>query len=152
MTIHILRHADAIRQKPRPLSGLGIEQAHQIGIKLANPECEHLILTSPYHRTSQTADIIAMYVDTISVETLDLLREHESGEVREMMIIRARTALEIISSLHKFNPIVISHRAVIQAMVSEFYPVSPERIECPKAGGFILSTNGITNSITEWRL
>jgi len=132
------------RRPPRELNPHGIEQAHRVGEALAELGYRHLILSSPYARTLQTAKIIAEHVDVIAVESLEILREYEAPESLHEMIKRAYIALDIACDLYKFNPIIISHREPIRAMASPIFSRPMKEISVPKAGGFILHFDGLS--------
>ncbi len=73
MHLLLIRHAEALPaaagqpDASRPLSAAGEQQAHHLARFLHRIQhCPQLILTSPYRRARQTADIIA----TISSETV----------------------------------------------------------------------------------
>ena len=138
----VLRHGDTDgRSSHRGLNPHGIEQAHRVGEALAELGYRHLILSSPYVRTRQTAEIIAEHVDVISLECLHILREHEGGESRDEMRERAWIALQIACGLFRFNPIVISHREPIRAMVATVFNKNPKNLRAitvPNVGGFVL--------------
>ena len=140
--VFVLRHADMFRKEPRELNPHGIEQAHSMGKALAELGHRHLILSSPYVRTMQTAGIIAEYVNVISVESLDILREYEKEEPLDDMRERAEIALQIACALFRLNPIIVSHREPIRAMMAGVFNKDLRKIAVPKAGGFVLNFDG----------
>ena len=142
--VFVLRHADMFREEPRELNPHGIEQAHRVGKTLAQLGYRHLVLSSPYARTMQTAQIIAEHVNVISVESLDILREYESGESLVEMRERAEIALQMACALFRLNPIVVSHREPIRAMAASILHRNPRAIAVPKAGGFVLEFDGLS--------
>ena len=146
--VFILRHADMFREEPRVLNTHGVKQAHHLGKTLSQYGYRHLILSSPYVRTSQTAEIIAGHVSTISIESLDILREYEPGESLDEMIERAGIALQMACALFRFNPIIISHREPIRAMVASIFNKNLREIAVPKAGGFVLNFDGLSSQYT----
>jgi len=140
--VFILRHADMHSQQPRFLNQLGITQAHRVGEALAQLGYRHLILHSPYTRTLQTAWIIAEHVNVISIESLDILREHERPESRDELVERAGSAFQMACALFRLNPIIISHREPIRAMMAGVFNKDLRKIAVPKAGGFVLNFDG----------
>ena len=148
--VYILRHADTVRKPPRELNPHGIEQAHRMGLALAQLEYRHMILYSPYARTSQTAEIIAEHVRATSVASFNILREYEAGEPFDEMVERGRLALKVACTLFRFNPIIISHREPIRAMVARIFDKNPKHLRAiavPKTGGFVLDFGGSSQYI-----
>ena len=136
--VFVLRHADMFRDPPRELNPYGVFQAHRVGKALARLGYKHIVLSSPYARCMQTAQIIAEHVGAMAVEQLDILREYESVESDEEMRDRAEDALRMACALFEYNPIIISHREPIRAMAAVVFNRNRKKIAIPKAGGFVL--------------
>ena len=143
--VFILRHADMFRKAPRNLNPRGIEQAHRVGREIAQLGYRHIILASPYERTMQTANIIAEHVNTLSVDPFNSLHEYERGESLEVMSARAKTALQFVLTLFKLNPIIVSHREPIRAMMAGILNRPQRKISVPKAGGFVLDFDDLSS-------
>jgi len=136
--VFVLRHADMFREPPRELTPYGIFQAHRVGEALARLGYKHIVLSSPYARCVQTAEIIAEHVNAMPVEQRDILREYEGAESDEEMVERAEDILRMACDLFEYNPIIISHREPIRAMAAVVFNRDRKKIAIPKAGGFVL--------------
>jgi phosphohistidine phosphatase len=106
MLIYFLRHGEADWpnwKKPddeRPLTEKGKAEMHQVGAFLANLSVKpDVVLTSPLPRASQTAEIVAHYLDAKSVE--DGLLAPGFGRSELKKLLKKRTAESVMVVGHE---------------------------------------------------
>ncbi|MFW9905065.1 MAG: histidine phosphatase family protein [Candidatus Thorarchaeota archaeon] len=85
LELYLIRHATPVRKlnywssPTTPLSELGLNQAEKIAQFLKNQKFNSII-TSPYKRTTQTANIITKYNKSTSLQVESWLSEIDIGE------------------------------------------------------------------------
>ena len=141
-TIYLVRHGDYTHDGGG-LTMKGVKQAIEIGLHLDNVSTQpYIIYTSPILRARMTADHIAQHIDSIALIKLDQLREIESGESWDELAERAKTALGIATISIECDIVIVSHRALIQAMLSPILGKQPRDIAIEKGHVYELSTSG----------
>jgi len=137
----IIRHAEVGDGDDPSLNAIGIEQAMLIGKAIASYRDRRVILSSPYKRALETANLIAEHVNVSAFGTIDIFREYEpQHETWDDMIERGKFGLYLVNSLTAYNPIVITHGGIIQAMGSVLFRKDAHEIDCPRGCGFMVSS------------
>jgi broad specificity phosphatase PhoE len=117
MIIYIVRHGD-YSHSGGDLTALGIKQAIEVGKHIVRDTRKYLILTSPIKRAKQTAEYINQTLMAKDFIVVDSLREIEKGETEEELKERAWISFLLASGFEKYDVVLVSHRALIQAMLS----------------------------------
>lgn len=113
MDIYLLRHCDAAEFAPndlnRPLSIKGEEQANIIGLAIQKlqhqPDC---IISSPYARARQTAEIIQEHLHIERIQTSDFLVPGSD----------ARQMIQHLNGQAFTSPLLVGHEPQLRGMVS----------------------------------
>ena len=138
--IYVIRHGDYTHDDGS-LTENGKEQARQLGGYLGfDPNHSYVIYTSPIQRAFETAEIIATRVKTVGFIPIEMLREIVDGETFEELEWRAKIALRMAMNHVACDAIIVSHRALIQAMLHDILKKPWKEIQIEKGQGYELST------------
>ena len=141
--LYLVRHGH-YDHKDGCLTIAGVKQAITIGSTIGGfkTDVQYMIYTSPILRAKVTADLIGQHVNKLNVIVTDLLREIETGESWEELKRRAMVAFRMAAVHVACDAIVVTHRAVIQAIMSEILVKDPNQIIILKGQVYQLSTSG----------
>jgi phosphohistidine phosphatase len=110
MLIYFLRHGEADwpdwkkSDDERPLTEKGKIEMHQIGAFLANLSVKpDVVLTSPFPRASQTAEIAAHYVDAKCVQDDLLTPGFGRSELKKLLKKRSYESLMVVGHEPDFS-------------------------------------------------
>lgn len=122
----------------------GVKQAITIGRTIVGLKGNivYMLYASPVRRARMTADLIAQHVNPLNIIYTDLLREIEEDESWQALKHRAMIAFRMAAIHISCDSIIVSHRAVIQAIMSEILVKAPEQIVIEKGQVYELSTSG----------
>jgi phosphohistidine phosphatase len=110
MLIYFLRHGEADwpdwkkSDDERPLTEKGKAEMHEVGAFLANLSVKpDAVLTSPLPRASQTAEIVAHYVDAKSVEDELLAPGFGRAELKKLLKKRNYQSVMVVGHEPDFS-------------------------------------------------
>jgi phosphohistidine phosphatase len=157
MNLYILRHADAEplgfngikKDANRPLTDYGRKQAKKVGQALEKLDIElNHILTSPYDRAKQTAEIVADELKILDVDETDTL-------------LPAASSVKLVDVLKTFKAdssiLLVGHQPDLGELIS-YFVWGEDSIEVPlkKAGmaniEIINFSNCVGQSALNWLL
>jgi len=129
--LYFVRHGD-YRHSDGSLTERGVAQSEKIGRYLAGRDRKYIILTSPYTRAKETANIIASHVNHLDVIEMALLKEHFPGEPYNELQDRAIIAYRVMPVIANYDVIAVSHRAVLRVILSPLLHKEPKEIKIDK--------------------
>jgi phosphohistidine phosphatase len=105
MRLFLLRHADAdasgsVADSERPLSAAGIEEAHAVADALRHMKITFgIVLSSPFLRARQTAEIVATQIPSVRVQILEQIQSGSDPEnlFRELQSLPRDTRTLVVS-------------------------------------------------------